>query len=213
MKLLTALLVTLLATPSLARADTATELTNIATGCPAMSADGKHIAIYSIVPGDQKGARTSLAVFDTTGKLEQRISIVPPAVDAARAKADVAKVVKLLDDGKYKPMSHMTTVGGLVDSQSYSTDLAIDVLGGTTKITLKIFERKITITGAREGRALAPMTIALPAKDGPCKTGNEFIVDSAQTGYDPKSHLFAFEVEVGSHNAACFAHDFVITLK
>jgi len=203
-------IVALLVLTSLARADDAAmQLMQVMMRCPAMSADGKHVAIYSTAPGDDAGSRTSLAVFDATGKLEQRISVVPPAVDATRAAADAAKVTKLLDDGKYKRMSKIASNGGVVDKKTYTTDLSSE----DVKLALKIVDRKVAITGTRGGKKLAPISFALPAKDGPCKTSDTFDVANGSAGYDKTSHLLAFEVMVSSGDTVCFAHSYVIALK
>lgn len=210
MKLTVAVLAVLAAAPSHARADDpAMQLMQVMMRCPAMSADGKHVAIYSVAPGDDKASRTSLAVFGAGGTLEQRIAVVPPAVDATRAAADAAKVVKLLDDGTYQRMARVASKGGVVDKHTYSTDLSSE----DVTLALKIADRKVTITGTRAGKKLAPVTLALPAKDGPCTTSDTFDVANTMAGYDKKSRRLAFEVTVSSGNTVCFAHDFVITLK
>src|SRR5437016_4183463 len=90
--------------------------------CPAISADGKHVAIYSLDPGTDKDAKTSLAVFDA-GVVADRMSIVPPAIDVARAKAAAAKLTKLLDDGGYKRMSRVARVSGGSDKLTYKAQL------------------------------------------------------------------------------------------
>jgi hypothetical protein len=209
MKRFAAILV-VLATQYSARADdTAMQLMQVMMRCPCMSADGKHIAIYSVAPGDDKPSRTSLAVFGESGKLEQRISVVPPAVDAKRAADDAAKITKVLDAGKYQRMARMASQGGVVDKKSYKTDLsAEDVV-----LALGIVDRKVTITGTRDGKKLAPIVLALPAKDGPCKTSDSFDVANTMAGYDKKSRRLAFEVTVTSGDTVCFAHDYVVTLK
>lgn len=204
-----AALVALVAFPALAD-DPGMTLTMVMMRSPAMSADGKHIALYSDAPGDEKDSKTSLAVFGSNGKLEMRIGVVPPAVDMQRATADAAKVMKVLNDGSYARMGRMASKGGAADkSGGYSIDLS----SGDVAFTLKIANRKVSITGTRGEKKLKPIELALPAKDGTCTGETTFSVANTMAGYDPKSQLFAFEVIVFAGDSGCFAHPFVVALK
>lgn len=211
MKLLAAAFVALALAPTVARADDpGMQLMQIMMRCPAMSADGKHVAIYSLAGGDDKAAKTSLVVFGANGKLEQRVPVVPPATDVARATADAAKIVKLLDDGGYKRMSRVASKGGATAKNGdYSTDLSSE----DAALKLEIVKRKITITGTRGGKKLAPIKLTLPAKDGACASSVSFSVANTMAGYDKASKQLAFEVGVFGGDAMCFAHDYVVTLK
>jgi hypothetical protein len=177
--------------------------------CPAISADGKHVAIYSHAPGDDKASRTSLVVFGTDGKVLQRIGVVPPATDVARAKADVAKLTKVLDAGSYKRMGRVASKGGKQDATRYTTDLASE----DAALVLAIDKRTVTITGTRGGKAIAPIKLALPAKDGPCTSSDSLSVANTMAGYDKKSGLLAFSIQVFTKDTSCFAHDYVVTVK
>jgi len=60
-----ALLVVLVVVPSIARAqDPGMQLMQVMMRSPAMSADGKHIALYSTAPGDDPASKTSLAALE-----------------------------------------------------------------------------------------------------------------------------------------------------
>ncbi len=204
-----AALVVILAAPAFAD-DPGMTLTMVMMRSPAISADGKHIAVYSDAPGDERDSKSSLAVFGSNGKLEKRLGVVPPAVDMARASADAAKVVKVLDDGGYARMGRMASKGGVADKAGgYSVDLS----SGDVSLTLKIANRKISITGTRADKKLKPVELALPAKDGACTGDTTFSVANTMAGYDAKSQHLAFEVIVFSGDTGCFAHDFVVTLK
>lgn len=211
MKTCAAVLLAIAVVPSLARADDpGMQLMMMMMRLPAMSADGKHLALFSEAPGDDKAAKTSLAVFGVDGKLEQRLSIVPPVVDVERATADVAKVAKLLDDGKYQRMSRVSSKGGVQDKNG---GFSIELASEDVALTLKITGRKISITGTRADKKLAPVTFALPPKDGTCGSSGSFSVANTMAGYDKKSQLLAFGVSVFSGDTGCFGHDFVIPLK
>jgi hypothetical protein len=185
------------------------QLMGLMMRCPAISADGKHVAIYSYDPGGDKDAKTSLAVFGVSGTVEQRVAIVPPATDMARAKATATKLVKLLDDGGYKRMSRVARLsedrGKVYKTKLNSEDLVID---------LSVTGRKVEVHATRDGKALAPVTRSLAAKDGTCKAVTGYSLLNTAAGFDPKTGLFAFSiVAADADNPACFSHDFLVTLK
>jgi hypothetical protein len=210
MKLSLACIAALALAPSVARADDdpGMQIMTIMMRSPAISADGKHVAIYSSDGGSEKGANTSLAVFGKSGKLEQRISIVPPAVDVARAKAAVAKIAKLLDAGGYQRMSRVARGSEARQKTTYTTHLTSE----DVELDLAIAQRKVTVTATRAGKKLASVTRALPAKDGPCTQTDAFDVANTMAGYDAKTKQLAFSVQVWQGDAGCFGHDFVVTL-
>lgn len=189
--------------------DTGMKLMGLVMRCPAISSDGKHVAIYSMARGSEKGSMTSLAVFSPSGKQEQRIGVVPPATDAAKAEAAATKIVKILDDGGYKRMSRVAQASEDNQKLTYavkltSEDVALDV---------KVKDRKVSITGTRAGKALAPITLKLAAKDGACKKTDAYGIANTQAGYDTQTQLFAFSVQAEEGGSVCHAHDFVVTLK
>ena len=209
MKLSIACLAVLFATNAVADDDPAMQLMGVMMRCPAVSADGKHVALYSQDPGSEKGAMTSLAVFSPKGAVEQRISVVPPNADVAKATTAAAKITKLLDDGSYKRMARVKQIANETDKTKLSAkfeseDVALDV---------KLVDRKLSITGTRAGKKLAEISKKLPAKDGRCPSVDGYSIANTQAGYDPKSKLFAFSVMAEQGGAVCFAHDFVVTLK
>ena len=177
--------------------------------CPAISSDGKHVAIYSNDPGTEKDAMTSLAVFDGAGKVEQRISVVPPNTDAARAKAAAAKVVKLLDSGGYKRMSRVARVSETANKTTYATKLESEGV----EIELGVANRKLTVNATRGGKKLAVVTRTLAAKDGACKSVDAYGLSNTMAGYDAKSGELAFSITARQGDQICFSHDFVVTLK
>jgi hypothetical protein len=208
MKLSSAVLVVVVA--SVARADDpAMQVMQIMTRCPAISADGKHVALFSVAPGEDRRSKTSLAVFGIKGKLEKRLPFVPPDVDVEQASYDASKAVKFLDAGKYRRMALMASKGGTTDGAAYSIDLSSEDVA----FTLKVVDRKVTITGTRGEKKLAPVNLTLPKDDGMCVTTDSFSVANTMAGYDKKSKVFAFEVAVTSKDTQCFGHDFVVTLK
>lgn len=200
----------LAATSSLARADDiGMRIIQVMMRFPAVSADGKHIAVYSIAAGDEKVAKTSVVVFGAKGKLEQRIPIVPPNTDRAQAEADIAKVTKLLDDGGYKHLSRMAQEGGKLDKQGTYT---VTLKSEDVAIDIKIAKRKVSLTGTRGKTKLKPITFTLPAKDGPCAKSDSFGVANTLAGYDKPSKQLAFAVDVTAGMDVCFAHEYVVTL-
>ena len=182
-----ALAAALVAIATIARADDdpGMQLMTVMMRTPAISADGKHVAIYNEDPGAEKDAKTSLGIFGAAGALEQRISVVPPNTDVAKAKVAAAKLVKLLDDGGYKRMSRVARVSEKTDKTTYATELkSEDVV----------------------------VAIALPA-DGPCKTVDTYGLANTMAGYDAKTGQLAFTLQAWQHDQVCFAHGLVVTLK
>jgi len=188
--------------------DTGMKLMQVMMRCPAISSDSKHVAIYSLAAGKDKAAKTSLAVFGGTGKLEQRIDVVPPNTDAVRATSDAAKISKVLDDGAYKRMSRVAQKDAKSDKATFTAQLSSE----DAVLDVKIAKRKVTITGTRAGKKLAAISKTLP-KDGPCKTADSYDLPNTMAGFDATSGLFAFEITVTEKDTVCFAHDFVVKLK
>jgi hypothetical protein len=209
--LLTLSIATTLLAPAAARAedDPGMLLMGAMMRTPAVSADGKHLAIYSVDPGGGDGARTSLAVFDAAGKLEQRIPLVPPAVDRARASAGAARITQLLRDGGYKRMGAMARGATKADGTTYATQLKHEEL----VVELRVAERKVELRATRDGKPLAPITRALPAGDGPCASVDAYTVANTTAGYDAKSGALAFSISAQRGAEVCFGHDFVVVLK
>ncbi|MBL9017066.1 MAG: hypothetical protein JNL83_22965 [Myxococcales bacterium] len=203
-----ALTLATLAVPARAQ-DTGMKLMGLVMRCPAISSDGKHVALYSMAGSTEPGSKTSLAVFSAAGKLEQRIGVVPPATDAAKAEAAATKIVKLLDDGGYKRMSRVARASEDRQKLTYSTKLTSE----DVELEVVVKNRKVTITGTRAGTALAPVTVKLGAKDGTCKKAEAYDLANTQAGYDPKTQLFAFSVQAEEARSVCGAHDFVVTLR
>lgn len=174
---------------------------------PAMSADGKHVALYSMDPGGDAGAKTSLAVFDAAGKLEQRISVVPPAVDAGKARAAAGKLVKLLDDGGYKRMGRVARKSG-----GGGKDGATQLASGDATIDVRVVGRDVEIRATVGGKALAPIKRPLGG-DGPCGAVDGYNIANTTAGYDAASRLFAFSVTTEHAGTVCFGHDVVVALK
>jgi hypothetical protein len=208
MKLVIACLVV---TTSLARADDdpGMQLMTVMLRCPAISSDGKHVAIYGSDPGTEKDAMTSLAIFGPAGTVETRISVVPPNTDKTRAKAAAAKLVKLLDDGGYKRMSRVARVSEKLDKTKFSTHLTSEDIA----LDVQLADRKLTITGTRRGEHLVPHSLTLGATDGPCKKVTAYGLANTMAGFDPKTGLFAFSIDAEENATVCFAHAFVVTLE
>lgn len=212
MKILLGALTALVATTSLAHADDpGMQLITLMMKTPAISADGKHIAIYSTGPGGDAdpAVKTSLAVFDAGGKLEQRIGVVPPATDAAKTKAAVEKINKLIDDGGYKRMSRIKQDS---NNQSKTGGFTAKVESEDVVMELALEKRKLTINATRAGKKLAPVTVALPAKDGACKKVDSFSFANTVAGYNAPGKQFAFEIGAFEGDSQCFAHAFVVVL-
>jgi len=189
--------------------DTGMQLMGVMMRCPAISADGKHVAIYASDPGKEKGAMTSLVVFSPKGKVEQQISVVPPATDAVKAKAAAAKITKLLDDGKYQRMSRVARVSDTTDKTKFTMQLkSEDVV-----IDLALADKKLTISGTRDGKKLKAVVKLKLGKDGPCPSVDGYSLANTTAGYDKATQLFAFSINAEHDSAVCFAHDYVVGLK
>ncbi len=197
-----------LASPARAE-DPGMKLMGLVMRCPAISSDGKHVAIYSMAGSTEPGSTTSLAVFSGAGKEEQRIGVVPPATDVAKADAAATKIVKLLDDGGYKRMSRVAQVSDKWDKLNYTAKYTTE----DVELDVVVKARKVTITGKRAGKALAPVTVKLAAKDGTCKKAENYGIANTQAGFDAKTGLFAFSVQADEASTVCASHDFVVTLK
>ena len=204
--------------PALARADdTAMALMQIQMACPAISADGKHVAIFSLSPGTDKDAKTSLVVFDGTTP-GARISIVPPVKDATRAKAAADKIVKLLVDGKYQRMSRVQRASGKAVRHDSATapapSMTEQLASEDVVIDVSVADRKVELAPTRAGKKLAAIHLALPAKDGPCTSLVGYSIANTGAGFDAKTGLFAFSVLIEQAGGSiCYAHDFVVTVK
>jgi hypothetical protein len=188
--------------------DTAMQLMQVMMRCPAISSDGKHVAIYSLAAVKNPDAKTSLVVFGPTGKVEQRIEVVPPATHAERAKADAANVTKLLDDGGYKRMSRVAEKNAKSDKASFTAQLSSEDL----TLDVKIAKRKVTLTGTRGGKKVKAITKTLP-KDGPCKAVDFYSLANTMAGFDAASGLFAFQITATEKDTVCFSHEFVVAVK
>jgi len=207
-----ACLVSLAALTGTARADEdpGMLLMGIMMRTPAISADGKHVAVYSHDPGTEVGAKTSLAVFGAKkGTLEKRISVVPPNTDAAKAKTAAATLVKLLDDGGYKRMSRVARVSGEAKKTDYATQLKSEDL----VIDVRVIGRKLDVSASRDGKKLKGVSKKLPAKEGACKAVDGYSIANTMAGYDATTGAFAFSVTAEEAGGVCFSHDFVVTLK
>ncbi|MFT3694882.1 MAG: hypothetical protein QM831_17160 [Kofleriaceae bacterium] len=194
---------------SIAHADDAPEmqLMSAMMRCPAISADGTHVAIYSQAPGSAKDSKTSLAVFSIKGAEEQRLSVVPPATDQKRAASDAGAVTKLLDAGQYKRMGRVKRV----DESFKDGKLVTHVESGDASLAIELTGRKLTITGKR-GDAKVALSKSLPAKDGACAKADSYSVPNTLAGYDDKTHTFAFSIQVENDKSICHSHDFVVVL-
>jgi hypothetical protein len=176
---------------------------------PAMSSDGKHIAIFSQDPGTEKGAMTSVAVFSTTGKLEKRISIVPPGTDMKKAQAATAKINSLLSAGGYARMARIAQEADKYEKPNFTLKLSSE---GIT-FDVKLEKRKLEIKPTKNGTALATITKKLPAKDGRCKKADGYSLANTQAGFDAKSGALAFSIDAEQDGQVCFGHSFVVTIK
>lgn len=176
---------------------------------PAISADAKHVAIFSDDGGADKKANTSVVVFGIGGKLEQRISIVPPAAGAAKAKAAVDKIVKLLDAGGYQRMSRIAQVSDSTDKTSFTLQLSSE----DVVLDIQLANRTLTLSPTRAGKPLAKITRKLPAKDGRCKRADSYSLSNTMAGFDVTTGVFAFTIDAFQKDTGCAAHEFLVTLK
>lgn len=212
MKLLLACLASVAALTANAHADEdpGMQLMGVMMKTPAISADGKHIAIYSHDPGKEKDAKTSLAVFGSKkGNLEQRISVVPPNTDAERAKTAAAALLKVLDDGKYKRMSRVARVSAEAKKTDYATQLKSEDI----VIDVRLVSRKLEVAASRDGKKLKGASKKLPAKDGACEAVDGYGIANTMAGYDVTTGAFAFSITAEEAGSVCFSHEFVVTLK
>ena len=209
MKLVLAAALVLTSTTTVAQAedDPGMQLMTVMMRTPAISADGKHVAIYNEDPGTEPDAKTSLGIFGSAGALEQRISVVPPNTDAAKAQVAAGKLVKLLDDGGYQRMSRVARVSEKTAKTTYATTIkSEDVI-----VEIALAKRKLKITGTRAGKKLAPLSLALPP-DGPCKKVESYGLANTMAGYDVKTGQLAFTLQAWQRDQVCFAHGFVVKL-
>lgn len=189
--------------------DTGTKLIGFMMRCPGISADGKHVALYTMAGSSEANTKTSLAVFGVNGKEEQRIGVVPPVTSTAKAAAAVAKISTLLDTGGYKRMSRVAQTSEVSQKLTYSAKLTSE----DVVLDVKVKDRKVSITGTRAGKAFAPVAVELAAKDGPCKKVADYGIANTQAGYDVKTKLFAFSVQASENDSVCHSHDFVVELN
>jgi hypothetical protein len=183
-------------------------LMNLIMRCPGISADGKHVVMFSLTAVKEKKAKTSFVEFDTKGKVEKRFEIVPPVVDPDRAKTDVWAAAKEFVDGGFKRMSVVAEKddkheGANFSGQYTSEDVVLDI---------KLVKRKLTIDGTRAGKKLATITKTLPKEAG-CKAVDYYSLTNTASGFDPTSGTFAFQISASNGSSVCSSHEFVVPLK
>jgi hypothetical protein len=184
--------------------DFTTAITRLMMGTPAISADGKTIALYSFAPGREPDAKTSLVIFNGTRERE-RLGIVPSGIDAARARTSAASATRKIDG-----MKRMARVAKGEETWGPKYEVALTSSG--TELHLSIVDRRVTVTAKRDGRD-ARAEVALAAKDGGCRDVKGYSISNTMAGFDDKTGLFAFSVEVEDKTGTtCFAHDFVVQL-
>ncbi|HEY3355764.1 MAG TPA: hypothetical protein VGQ83_21105 [Polyangia bacterium] len=207
-----------LAAPPAARGDAAQDAMRLQLLSPAISGDGKTVAIVSLDPGDGPGASGSLALFDAGGALWRRLPLWAPQRDPRRAQTSYREATRLMDEAGFRRMGRLTRHAektivrhkpgdpaprfeGLFSHGDYG--VTVTVTGGTLKVEAK-----------RGKRTLGPWTVAFATPPAACPAVAGYSVSPARAGLQAASRLLALSVVVEDADGnACFSHEAVFPLK
>ena len=197
---------------------TAMSLMMAMMACPALAADGETIAIFSLDPAGSEDARNSLAIFDANGVLQRRLPIVPPAVDETKAAKSAGEIAALFGSGGYRRMGRMARGNSAQATRrehagdpppTYQTLLT----SADSTFDFRVIDRQVTVQAARSQTKLGTFTRTLSATDGPCKSVVGTSIANTRAGFDPRTNLLAFSVDMeDAGGQVCFSHDFVVTI-
>jgi len=199
-----------------ARGDVVGEQIRLQLLSPAISGDGKTVAVASLDPGGVAGAVGSLALYDLGGNLKRRLPLTAAERDPERARRDYAAAQKVLDAGGYRRLGRLrqqsehTIVHRRIGDPSprFATVLSQGELG----ITVIVADRKLRVEAMRASRRLGPWTLQLATPAAACPAIGGYVVSPARAGLAGRTLVLSVFVTTPD-GSTCFSHEAVLTLK
>jgi hypothetical protein len=202
---------------SAVRADVAQQALQVQLLSPAVSADGKQVAIASLDPAGEAGASGSLALFDGAGALKRRIALFAPARDPERARKSYAEAAKTLDDGGFRRMGRVKRNSEKTALRRTPSDPPPTFQGvfsqGDYGFTIEAGNGKVRFEAMKGARKLGTWSLRL-GKEAPCSDVAGYSVSPTRAGFEADRRLFAFSVYAETKSGdVCFSHDYVVAMK
>jgi hypothetical protein len=206
------------ARPGPARGDAMQDAMRLQLLSPAISGDGKSVAMVSSDPGEGPGATGSLAIFESTGALKKRLPLWAPAKEPERATRSYAEATRLLDEGGYRRMARVKRESEKTVLRQQPADPPPTFEGlfisGDYGVTVKVANGTLTVTARRGKRTLGPFAVKLATPAAACPLVAGYSVAPARAGLEPASKLLALAVLVeNAEGVGCFSHEAVFSLK
>jgi len=200
-----------------ARADVARQAMQVQLMSPAVSSDGKQVAIASLNPGGESGASGSLAVFDGAGALKRRIPLFAPARDAERARKSYAEATRILEEGAFRRMGRVKRNSERTALRRSPADPPPSFEGvfsqGDFGFTVRVADGKVRFEAMKGSRKLGTWSLGL-GKEPACGDVAGYSVSPTRAGFESDRRLFAFSVYAETKSGdVCFSHDYVIAMK
>lgn len=184
---------------------------------PAISSDGKFVAMHSTNPASDSDASGSLVVFNARGKEKKRMPLVPPARGMARSKATYEAADALLKKGGYKRMGRLSRSNDKTVLKEKPSDpppsYQATFTQGDYVFDLKVTVGRIQVVAKRKGRKAGKKVVKFRTPRARCNQVTGYSVSPAKAGYDKSSGLFALSVLVESSGSICFSHELVWRVK
>jgi hypothetical protein len=199
------------------RADVARQAMQVQLLSPAVSGDGKQVAVASLDPAGEAGASGSLALYDGSGILKRRIPLFAPARDPERARRSYAEAAKVLEDGAFRRMARVKRNSERTALRRTPSDPPPSFEGvfsqGDFGFTVRVADGKVRFEAMKGSRRLGTWSLKL-GKDGKCSDVAGYSVSPTRAGFEADRRLFAFSVYAETKDGdACFSHDYVVSLK
>ena len=200
-----------------AQADVAQQAMQVQLLSPAVSADGKQVAIASLDPAGETGASGSLALFDGAGVLKRRLALFAPARDAERARKSYAAAAKILEDGGFRRMGRVKRNSERTALRRAPSDPPPSFEGvfsqGDYGFTVHVAGGKVRFEAMKGTRKIGTWSLRL-GKEAPCSDVAGYSVSPTRAGFEPDRRLFAFSVYAETKSGdVCFSHDYVVAVK
>jgi hypothetical protein len=181
---------------------------------PALSADGRTVAMHSHDPTGTAGAAGSLVFFDGSGKELRRLPLVPPARDLARATQTYAAADLALTRGGYKRMGRVAITRGKDVQQRRPGDpppsFAATFTQGEHTFAIEVTTGKVVVEVRRGTRTYSTTTIPFRTPTTRCAKVTGYSVSPTKVGFDLQFGLLAFSVLVEADGSTCFSHEYLL---
>ncbi|MBI5480626.1 MAG: hypothetical protein HY906_17345 [Deltaproteobacteria bacterium] len=198
-------------------ADPARQAMQVQLLSPAISGDGKQVAIASLNPAGEAGASGSLALFDGAGVLRRRIALFAPARDAERARKSYAEAAKILEEGAFRRMGRVKRNSERTALRRAPSDPPPSFEGvfsqGDFGFTVRVADGKVRFEAMKGSRKLGTWSLKL-GKEAPCSDVAGYSVSPTRAGFEAERRLVAFSVYAETKSGdVCFSHDYVVAMK